>query len=328
MTRRRGNRLLTGLLAIPLSALPFVAYGSWTPQGRHLAAEVRIALDRPELPDLDAATVARVRAAAPSYEGHVMPLVYHGIGSQTAGEGDLAVSPERFAEHLAALREAGMQFVTTQQVADAFAGGAPLPPDAVLLTFDDGRADAALWATPLLEDAGAVATMFVIADQARGGPYYASWDELAGGDVWDVQSHTAGLHHDQPTADGPMPALTSLAKGESLADWRTRVREDLDRADAEIEEHTGRRPVAFAYPFGAWGGDRTNDPTIESLLGLELMQRYRLAFHQDGQDDMTLAGPEVWPLGLRRLEVGDWDGVELVERIAAAAERTRAVGAH
>ena len=327
MRRSRANRLRTGLLALPVSALPFLAYGQWTPQGRHLVDELRVAMAPPQLPTLDAATRAEARALAPSYEGHVLPLVYHGVGSEADGDGGTAVSPDRFAEHLAVLEAAGMHFVTAQQVADAFAGGPPLPPNAVLITFDDGRADAVLWATPLLRDAGARATMFVITDSTdRGGPYYATWGDLDH-DVWDLQAHTAALHDEQPTGDGPLPMLTSLAAGESLGDWRARVREDLDRADAALEEHTGRRPVAFAYPFGAWGGDRANDRSIDVLLGMELATRYRLAFHQDDQDEMTLAGPEVWPLGLRRLEVGDWSGTELLQRIDEAAARTAATGA-
>ena len=116
MTRSKANRLRTGLLALPLSALPFVAYGEWTPQGRHLVDRVRIAVAPPSVPDLEPAERAEVRELAPHYEGYVMPLVYHGVGSDSDGDGGFAVSPERFAEHLAVLRAAGMHFVTTQQL--------------------------------------------------------------------------------------------------------------------------------------------------------------------------------------------------------------------
>ena len=328
MRRHRPGRreLLAGLLAIPLSLLPFLAYGSWTPEGRLLADKIEIRFSPPSLPELTRSEVRALREEAPRYEGHVMPLVYHGVGSEPSGEGDLVVSPERFAEQLAALRAAGMHFVTATQVAEAFGGGRPLPPNAVLLTFDDGRADAVLWATRLLQQAEAVATMFVITDAAESaGAYYASWGAL-GDEVWDLQSHTSGSHELQATGDGDLPVLVSRGEGEDLAEWRDRVRADLDRADAALEEHTGRAPVAFAYPFGAWGSeDRTNDLAIALDLLYELGQRYRLAFHQDGQDDLPLAGPETFPFQIRRLEVGDWSGEELLQRIAAAAARTPGV---
>lgn len=331
MTRHRSAQparrdLLIGLLAVGLSALPLAAYASWTPEGRLIRDRASFTLDPPELTAPSQAAAARLRQLSPAYENAVMPLVYHGIGSGTDGEGDFAISPDRFAEHLASLRAAGMQFVTAAQVAAAFAGGPPLPPNAVLITFDDGRTDALMWATPLLEAAKAKATMFVIADSAAaGGAYYAPWDDLEEVDhVWDIQSHTAALHVEQEVGNGPsLPALTSRAEGESLDDYRRRVKADLDRADAAVDRHTGRAPVAFAYPFGAYGGDeRTNDTRLRLALAEELQGRYQLAFHQDGQDGIRLALPTGDRLGVRRLEVGDWTGAELVRRIAACARRT------
>lgn len=323
--RNARTQLLVGLLAIPLSLVPFVAYGTSTPQGRLMTDQLRIRFDPPVVDELDSAELDAVRSAAPQYAGQVMPLVYHGVGSQSSGEGGTVVSPDQFAEQLAALRAAAMNFVTAEEVADAFSGGRPLPNNAVLITFDDARADAVLWATPMLEEIGAKATMFVITGAADDpGLYYAGWDELDGS-VWDVQSHSADLHVEQDTLEGSLPALTSRAAGESQQAWLRRVHNDLAQADAAIAEHTGRPPVAFAYPFGAWGGDRTNDPELAQLLDVELGQHYRLGFHQDGQDEMTLSGPDTPPLGLRRLQVGDWSGVELIEHIAAAAWRTESL---
>ena len=326
MTGRR-RQLAVGLLALPLSVLPFVAYGAWSPQGRLLADEIRVRVDPPQLPELDATTAAELAASLPSYEGAVLPLVYHGVGSDTDGEGDYALSPEQFGEHLAALRAAGMSFVTGEEVAAAFEGGRPLPRNAVLLTFDDGRSDALLWATPLLEQAEATATMFVITDASTdGGPYYGSWGDLLRSEVWDLQAHTADLHHRQGTSNGRRPALTSRTQGETVAEWRRRVTQDLDRADDAIAEHSGRAPVAFAYPFGSWGGDPGDEPLLVPLLLDELGEHYAIAFHQDDQDEMTLARPTDPRLGLRRLEVGDWSGAELIEHIEAAVRRTPSGG--
>jgi peptidoglycan/xylan/chitin deacetylase (PgdA/CDA1 family) len=317
--------LLLGLLLLPLSMLPFAAYGRWTPEGRFLTDRISARLDPPHLPVLDEAQRARARADAPRYDGAVMPLVYHGLGSSTEGEGGrFSISPERFAEQLAVLRAAGMQFVTAREVAAAFDGGPPLPERAVMITFDDGRADALLWATPILKEAGAVATMFVIADQASDpNTYYAGWDALEGSGVWDLESHTADLHHLVALDGRDLPALTTRGEHETMGDWRRRVDADLDRVDGELERETGRPPVGFADPYGAWGGDdRTNDPAIAPALQEILADHYRLGFHQDGQDEMTLSDPTTPRLGLRRLEVGEWTGIELLHRIWEATLRT------
>jgi peptidoglycan/xylan/chitin deacetylase (PgdA/CDA1 family) len=327
--RASRRQLLVGLLLIPASLLPFLAYAALTPEGQLLRDKAELALAPPELGSVDAMR-RQVGGAIPMYRDAVMPLVYHGVGSSSSAEGDYAVSPERLGEHLAALRAAGAHFVTPERVAEAFAGGRALPSRAVLLTFDDGRTDAMMWATPLLEQADAVATMFVITGAAEDkAVYYADWGALERYDrgPWNLQSHTDALHVEQDvTRGGPLPALTSLAPGETLGEYRSRVRADLGRASTELRAHTGRRPVAFAYPFGAHGTERTNDARIDKVLREEVARRYALAFHQDDQETVPLATAESDPLGLRRLSVGDWSPTTLVRRIAAAVERTELPG--
>jgi peptidoglycan/xylan/chitin deacetylase (PgdA/CDA1 family) len=302
--RTQVRQLMVGLMALPLTAVPFVAYANLTPEGR----------------------LVRDRAivAAPRYEGAVMALAYHGIGSASDSEGGFVVSAKRFGEHLATLRAAGMNTVTAADIAAAFSGGPALPPNAVMLSFDDGRADAMMFADPLLKQAGMSATMFVISGAAsEPGIYYASWDKVEGyarSGRWDIQSHTAESHREHAAdGGGSLPALTSLAKGESLEEYRMRVREDLREAGDAIESHIGRRPVAFAYPFGAYGADRSNDPAIIDVLREEVEREYQLAFQQDDQDTVPVLTPDHDRLLLRRVEVENWSGIQLLQRIDRAA---------
>jgi hypothetical protein len=142
---------------------------------------------------------------------------------------------------------------------------------------------------------------------------------------WDLQSHTRDLHRplDVGARDRELPALTAVGEGETLEAYRARVRRDLASASSAIEERTGVAPLTFAYPFGAHGSDdRTNDPAVARILAEEVGRRHALAVHQDGQDEARLTTPCDDPLGVRRIEVGDWTGVELVQRIARAAART------
>jgi peptidoglycan/xylan/chitin deacetylase (PgdA/CDA1 family) len=317
------TQLLAGLIGLPLSALPFVVYGTYTPEGRLVRDRVAVAINPPSLPTLTPSVMESARAKAPKYEGGVVALVYHGIGSATDAEGKFAISSKRFAEHLAYLKAAGMHTVTARQLAASLSGGKPLPPDAVMISFDDGRNDAMLFADPLLKDAGMSATMFVITDAAsRPGTYYASWDRIeayARSGRWDIESHTASSHVQQRVGGKLLPVLTSRAPGESLDEYRARVRDDLARASAEIEDHVGKKPVAFAYPFGAYGADRTNDPAVRGLLRQEVAQQYAIGFHQDEQDSIPLLTSSQDPLGLRRLSIGDWSGAQLLGRIRQIA---------
>jgi peptidoglycan/xylan/chitin deacetylase (PgdA/CDA1 family) len=317
--------MVAGLLALPLSVLPFVAYATMTPEGRLVRDKVLVEVRPPSLPRLSPAERA-VAVRGPHYEQDVMVLAYHGISSSDA-EGGFVISPKRFAEHLATLRAAGMHTVTAAQVARAFAGGKRLPDNAVMISFDDGRADAMLFADRLLAQAGMSATMFVISGKAsHPGVYYASWHAIeayARSGRWDIESHTAFSHFEQQVAGGRrLPALTSLRPGESLTTYRSRVRADLAAASSSIQAHTGRLPVAFAYPFGAYGAERTNDPGIRSVLREEVARFYALAFHQDEQQSIPLGTADQDRLGLRRLEVGNWSGAELLRRVGASVRRS------
>ena len=323
----RIRQVVVGVVAFPLSVLPFLAYANLTPEGRLIRDRVLVALSRPVLPALAVAQQRAAAAAAPRYEGAVMTLVYHGLGSASDGEGGTVISPKRFGEHLAALKAAGMRAVTASDVARSFATGRPLPSNAVMITFDDGRTDAMMFADPLLEQARMKATMFVITGAAaRPGVYYASWDRLedaARSGRWDLQAHTDASHAEHDVGGGrTLPKLTSLAPGETIDEYRARVRRDLAKSSAALEEHTGRPPVAFAYPFGAYGADRTNSAAIAEVLREEVDRRYALAFHQDEQESVPLVTPDHDPVRLRRLEVGNWSGVGLLRQIKAAADRT------
>jgi peptidoglycan/xylan/chitin deacetylase (PgdA/CDA1 family) len=331
MSRQRGSaslgQLITGLLVLPLSVLPFVGYATFTPEGRLVRDRAVVAVAPPSLPRLSSAQRAAVALRAPRYDGGVMALAYHGIGSGSDGDGRggrFVISAQRFAEHLAVLKAAGMHVVTAADVAQAFTAHRPLPANAVMVSFDDGRADAMLFADHLLAQARMRATMFVITGAAsRPGVYYASWDAIgsyARSGRWDIESHTADLHHEQKVSGGAeLPALTSRAPRESLNTYAARVRADLGHASAAIERHVGHRPTAFAYPFGAYGAERTNDPAIREVLRKEVGRRYAVAFHQDDQGTIPLVTADQDRLGLRRLEVANWSGLQLLNRITAAA---------
>lgn len=311
---------------LPLSMLPFAFYFANTGEGQLLWAKVETTVTPPQVPPLDDADRAWAWENRPSYEGRVAVLVYHGLGP-SGDETGLTISPDRFAEQMATLKAAGMQTVTARDMALAFAGLKRLPPNAVLVTFDDGRLDALLYADPILEQLEMQATMFVITRAAsERGIYYAEWKKLgeyAASGRWDLQSHTADLHRLQEVEDGrSLPALTSLAPDEDLDAYRTRIQTDLAEAQETIEQETGTAPVAFAYPFGAYGyehDDRVNHPRVGELVRDAVGRTNLLAFHQTDQDKWGLATCSQDPLGIRRLTVDDWPGKILLARIAEAA---------
>lgn len=182
------------------------------------------------------------RALGPA--GHpalrVPVLMYHYIGEVPAAEAndklarDLRVPPSLFAQHLVRLREEGYHTISAPQLWTALRGGAPLPAKPILLTFDDGYADAFTNAFPLLREQGFSGTFFITVNLV-GRPGYLTWDQVkAMSDAgMDVQSHA--MDHVS------MARRVGGALASQLADSR-RI----------LSERLGKDVRFFAYPAGEY----------------------------------------------------------------------------
>ncbi len=106
-------------------------------------------------------------------------LMYHRVDALVPRDAvgrDLTVEPAAFAAQLQWLRAHGIRTLTAATLVAALARG-ERPERAVVLTFDDGYADAATTALPLLRSAGATAT-FYISSGFVGTPRHLSWRQV------------------------------------------------------------------------------------------------------------------------------------------------------
>ena len=102
---------------------------------------------------------------------HAVVLMYHRVAACEVDPWNLCVSPQRFAEHLEALK-GSYAIVSMRELA-----GTASPQNAVAITFDDGYADNLLQAAPLLEHYEAPACFFLTSG-ALGMAHEFWWDEL------------------------------------------------------------------------------------------------------------------------------------------------------
>ena len=103
-------------------------------------------------------------------------LMYHRIADPAYDPWGLAVSAERFAEQLDALKKRRLPLTMAAIVENLESGS--IDPRTVALTFDDGYVDSVTTAKPLLEAAGVPATMFLTTGWlGRTEEFW--WDELA-----------------------------------------------------------------------------------------------------------------------------------------------------
>jgi peptidoglycan/xylan/chitin deacetylase (PgdA/CDA1 family) len=171
---------------------------------------------------------------------HIPILMYHYIDTPPAGADallhELAVKREDFEKQMQWLKDQGYESISPDQLIAALWHGTALPKKPVMLTFDDGYANAWYNAYPVLLEFGYTGTFFVVTDWLdENKPGYLTWDlarAMIGGGMF-IQSHSR-----------------------SHLDLRNRSHEwyqnQIVKSIQAIEEHTGVRPRFFCYPYGGY----------------------------------------------------------------------------
>ena len=144
----------------------------------------------------------------------------------------LSVSPAEFQQQMDWLRIAGGHPVTLAQVIAAMQGGPPLPPHPVVLTFDDGYADFATAAVPVLLREGFVATDFVVSG-FLGRPGYMTAAQVLQVAALRMVIGAHTVHH--VDLDAMPPQLATI---------------EIDASKATLEQLLHRPVLDFAYPYG------------------------------------------------------------------------------
>ena len=168
-------------------------------------------------------------------------LLYHHVTADvpaTSALRETTVSPAALELHLTALARGGWTVVALDAVVDALALGTPLPPKAVVLTFDDGWRDQFDIALPILQRHGVTATFFLTTE-----PVEAGW----------IGSLTWG--HVKALAEGGMTIGAHTRTHRDLLGLSDAALADELTASADvIAARTGTRPRLLAYPYGNFDG--------------------------------------------------------------------------
>jgi peptidoglycan/xylan/chitin deacetylase (PgdA/CDA1 family) len=152
---------------------------------------------------------------------------------------DLSVTPEKLDAQMAWLAANGYTSITLHDLLYHLALGWPLPEKPILITFDDGYADAYQNAFPILQKYGFIGTFFVITDRVTyGDPNYATWEQL-------IEMHNAGM--DIQSHSRTHPDLRGLSEEQLL--WQI-----LGSKEA-IEARLGKQVRFFCYPAGRYDAD-------------------------------------------------------------------------
>lgn len=277
-----------GLAATGIS-VPGAAYW-WASQPRvyGLSPQVNVAI--PMVPPLPVAV---------PYRSGVLVLCYHDLSPRPHNV--YTVTPRAFALQMAALHALGYHAVGLDRTVGYLTGHAgPLPPKAVLITFDDGTKSTWIYADSTLRRLGMrAAVMLITGDVSQHQPYYLDWAEVEAmqrSGRFEFGDHTRDGHGLIPAGDGrDGPYLTErewLPGGgrlETIDEYRARVAGDLDGSLADFAAHGLPRPDAFAYPFSAYRIP-TNDPAVPGLLNSILVARFLVRFDNTASASRIVRG--------------------------------------
>jgi peptidoglycan/xylan/chitin deacetylase (PgdA/CDA1 family) len=173
-----------------------------------------------------------------------LALVYHAVGevSPTRDPHGLFVRPQDLRSQIERLFSWGYETVTFSELARKASKGSA--DGYVALTFDDGYVDNLDLLVPLLNDYSATATVFVVSGWLGQAHPVTPWQRiLTREEVRELKLSGVEIgSHTKTHAD-----LGSLSFEGALAEW--------SESKAELEDATGDRVTAAAYPFGSAGPD-------------------------------------------------------------------------
>ena len=217
---------------------------------------------------------------AASVQPRLIVLAYHDVRDDvglTADRDPDATSTDHLVAHFDWLKANGYHVVSLDQVVQASHGGAPLPANAVLLTFDDGLESFYTRVYPLLRAYNYPAVQALVGswmDMAPGQrmPYngadcdrscFLTWEQVAemhASHLVEFASHSWQMHQglNANPQGNLLPTAAALAYDtakqhyETAGEYADRIRADLSHSADEIEKHIGVRPRAIAWPYGAY----------------------------------------------------------------------------
>jgi peptidoglycan/xylan/chitin deacetylase (PgdA/CDA1 family) len=174
-------------------------------------------------------------------------LLYHAVDPDPPpGLRRWSVDPARFATHMDLVAAWAGATLTVSQYAELLRDPtAPRPERAVVVTFDDGFADFASRAVPIMGEYGVRSTVYVttgfVGETSEWLPPDArspmmSWRDIAALPERSVEVGAHGVRHLQ------LDVIT-----------RADAREEIAASKAQLEAALGREVQSFAYPFGYHG---------------------------------------------------------------------------
>ncbi|WP_082856569.1 polysaccharide deacetylase family protein [Marinomonas atlantica] len=167
-------------------------------------------------------------------------LQYHHVDASTPRS--TSVSPAEFREHMDYLKEAGFQVLDLAQALTNIRKGVVLPDKAVAITFDDAYRNIYQNGFPVLKQHEFPFTVFIntgpIENKHRS---FLTWEQMREMEKYGGVFANHTVNH---------PYMLRLEAGESTAQWRQRMTEEVNTVERLLIEKLGHSPKMLVYPYG------------------------------------------------------------------------------
>ncbi len=251
----------------------------------------------------------------PDYTDGIPVILYHSIGAHLSpgAASYLNESRKDFARQMLALKVGGFHAVSLQTFArwyEAWRQGktVPLPPKPILITFDDGRADAYVAADSILHAYHFHAVDLVVPGWVTTHPgfslHWTTLQTMEAGGTWTIQEHFGyGTEGVPMNAKGKlsgrfgdllyMSGRNGHGHLESFHRFMASMVHNMDWGAAQIRERVPEyKKLAMAIPRSDYGQGYSNDPRIAHASLGWLDRHYEIVFMGDylyGGDEGTEA---------------------------------------
>lgn len=199
------------------------------------------------------------------YVAKVPVLIYHSIVENSSQYTE--VSTAKFNNHMLAIKLAGFNTITIDDLINYVEKGTKLPRNPILITFDDGYLDNYENAYPILKKYNMKATIFIIGSSVGNeGKYkdtehtstphftYEQAKEMMESGLISIQSHTYDMHQWAPFEDDTddVRATVLQLEDEVEKEYIDLLRKDAQKMKEELKKELNVEANALAYPTGAY----------------------------------------------------------------------------
>ena len=206
-------------------------------------------------------------------------IAFHDVADRADELDTDGVTTRALAQFFDWLKGSGWTAVSLDDLAAAARGTRPLPDKAILITFDDGYRSLYTRVFPLLQVYRFPVVAALVGSWMEGRPdgtvlygdrvvprsHFISWSEareMQASGLVEFASHSYDLHRGllaNPQGNMVPAAITwrydpATGRYETDAQYRNRIRTDLQRSRQQIASQLGRPPRAIVWPFGRYSG--------------------------------------------------------------------------